>query len=59
MLHLASSLSSQDPSAARVTVYTHKSITVKRRLDLEDDNLQLVSLEAGLPGKKKSLYIVA
>ena len=59
VLHLAPSFSSQDPSAARVAVYTHKSITVKRRPDLEDDDLQLVSLEAGLPGKKKSLYLVA
>ena len=58
-LHLASSLTCPAPSAARVAVYTHKSITVKRRLDLEENDLQLVSLEAGLPGKKKSLYMVA
>ena len=58
-LHLASSLICPTPSAARVAVYNQKSITVKRRLDLEENDLQLVNLEAGLPGKKKSLYMVA
>ena len=58
-LHLASSLTCPTPSAARVAVYTHKSITVKRRPDLEENDLQLVTLEAGLPGKKKSIYMVA
>ena len=58
-LHLASSLSDPSPSPARVAVYTHKSITVKRRPDLEEEGIQLVSLEAGQPGKKKSLYLVA
>ena len=58
-LHLASSLSCMEPSVARVAVYTHKSVTVKRRPDLEESDLQLVSLEAGLPGRRKSLYMVA
>jgi hypothetical protein len=57
-LHLASSLSGPAPSAARVAVYTHKSITVKRRSDLEEKDLQMVCLEAGLPGLRKSLYMV-
>ena len=39
-------------------LYVHKTITVKRRLDLEDEGLQIICLEAGLPGKKKSIYIV-
>ena len=39
-------------------MYTHKSITVKRRPDLEDGGLQMICLEAGLPSKRKSIYIV-
>ena len=45
-------------SVARVAIYSHKSITVKRRPDLEDPLLQLICLEAGLPGQRKSLYMV-
>ena len=58
-LHLPSSLN--DPSLgniAHVAVYTFKSITVKRRADLEDGGLQIICLEAGLPGKRKSIYMV-
>ena len=44
---------------ARVAVYTHKSLTLKRRPGLEENDLQLVTLEVGLPGKKKSIYMVA
>ena len=32
---------------------------VKRRPDLEENDQQLASLKAGLPGKKKLLYMVA
>ena len=58
-LHLAPSLTCPTPSPARVALYTHKSITVKRRPGLEENNLQLVTLEVGLPGMKKSIYMVA
>ena len=58
-LHLSSSIANPAlGSVARVAVYSHKSITVKRRPDLEDPLLQLICLEAGLPGKSKSLYMV-
>ena len=58
-LHLPSSLNNPSlGNIARVAVYVHKTITVKRRLDLEDEGLQMICLEAGLPGKKKSIYIV-
>ena len=60
-LHLASSLSGPEVGGlgvSRVAVYTHSSITVRRRNDLEDGNLQLVCLEAGLPRMKKSIYMV-
>ena len=60
-LHLASSLSSPEVGGlgvSRVAVYTHTSIIVRRRYDLEDGNLQLICLEAGLPRTKKSIYMV-
>jgi hypothetical protein len=57
-LHLASSITNPALGVARVAVYTHKSITVKRRPDLEDEGLQLVSLEAGLPRQRKSIYMI-
>ena len=58
-LHLPSSISNPAlGSVARVAVYTHQSITVKRRFDLEDPLLQLICFEAGLPGKKKSIYMI-
>ena len=58
-LHLPTSISSDTLGhVARVVVYTQKSITVKRRPDLEENDLQLICLEAGLPGKRKSLYMV-
>ena len=58
-LHLPSSITNPAlGSVARVVVYSHKLITVKRRPDLEDPLLQLICLEAGLPGQRKSLYMV-
>ena len=57
-LHLTTSIGNPNISVARVAAYTHKSITVRRRPDLEDNELQLICLEAGLPRMKKSLYIV-
>ena len=54
-LHLASNLFYPAQSAAPVAVYTHKSIMVKSRPDLEKNDLQLASLEARLPGRKKWL----
>ena len=58
-LHLTSSISNPVlGNVARVVVYTSKSITVRRRPDLEDPLLQLISLEAGLPGKRKTIYMV-
>ena len=57
-LHLASSISDPTLAVARMAVYTHKTITVKRQPDLEDADLQLICLEAGLPRQKKSLYLM-
>ena len=40
---------------SRVVVYTHKSLIVKRRGDLEDLSISAIWLEVGLPNKKKIL----
>ena len=40
---------------SRVVVYTHNSLVVRRRYDLEDENISSIWLEVGLPRKKKIL----
>ena len=40
---------------SRVVVYTHNSLVVKRRYDLEDQNISSIWLEVGLPRKRKIL----
>ena len=54
-LHTALTLHNQDLQVSRVVVYTHNSLVVKRREDLEDDNISSIWLEIGLPRKKKIL----
>ena len=43
---------------ARVAVYTHNLLRVKRRHDLEDDMVAAVWLECGLPRQKGMLICV-
>jgi hypothetical protein len=43
---------------ARVVVYTHNILRVKRREDLEDDTVAAVWLECGLPNQKSFLVCV-
>ena len=43
---------------ARVAVYTHNTLRVKRREDLEDDTIAAVLLECGLPNQKGILVCV-
>ena len=43
---------------ARVAVYTHNTLRVKRREDLEDDTIAAVWLECGLPNQKGILVCV-
>ena len=50
-LHLDSAIQTQI-GMARVAVYTHNSLRVKRRPDLEDDRVSAVWLECGLPGQQ-------
>ena len=54
-LHLSPTLSNPSQDTARIVVYTHRSLIVKRRVDLEDKRISAIWLEVGLPHKKKIL----
>ena len=54
-LHIDSSINNTDLGLARVVVYTHNSLRVKRREDLEDDVVAAVWLECGLPNHRSFL----
>ena len=53
-LHLDSCVSNPDLGMARVAVYTHNSLRVKRREDLEDDTVAAVWLEVAYLIRKVS-----
>ena len=55
-LHLESGLGHQ--GMARVAVYTHNTLRVKRRSDLEDPDTAAIWMECGLPGQKGILICV-
>ena len=57
-LHLDSCISNPQLGMARVAVYTHDSLRVKRRPDLEDDTVAAVWLECGLPRQQGILVCV-
>jgi hypothetical protein len=52
-LHTCPTLGNPALDISRVVVYTHQSLVVKRRHDLEDDTISAIWLELGLPHKKK------
>ena len=54
-LHVARSISNPELGIARTVVYTHSSLVVKRRADLEDESLSAVWLEVGMPRQRKIL----
>ena len=54
-LHVPRSINNLALGTARVVVYTHSSLIVKRRQDLENDTIPAVWLEIGLPRQKKIL----
>ena len=54
-LHTAPTISNPDLAISRVVVYTHSSLIVKRRPDLEKDTISAIWLEVGLPRKRKIL----
>ena len=47
--HTCPTLDNPQLKMSRVVVYTHKSLVVKRRHDLEDSSVSAIWLEAGLP----------
>ena len=55
VLHTSPTLQNPDLGIARVVVYTHNSLVVKRRPDLEDDTVSAIWLECGLPRQRKIL----
>ena len=57
-LHLDSSVRNPNLGTARVVVYTHNILRVKRREDLEDDTIAAVWLECGLSNQKSFLVCV-
>ena len=54
-LHTASTLNNRELRVSRVVVYTHNSLVVKRRADLEDNHISSIWMEIGLPRKRKIL----
>ena len=52
-LHSAPTIENPQLDIARMVVYTHSSLVVKRRHDLEDQSLSAVWLELGMPRQKK------
>ena len=52
-LHTAPTLENPLLGISRLVVYTHSSLVVKRRHDLENDSLSAVWLELGMPRQKK------
>ena len=57
-LHLDSCVENPELGMARVAVYTHTSLRVKRRNDLEDSTTAALWLECGLPKQKGILICV-
>ena len=55
LLHTAPTLDNPAMEISRVVVYTHSSLVVKRRSDLEDQTLSAIWLEVGMPRQKKIL----
>ena len=54
-LHRSPTSNNPELSISRVVVYTHRSLVVKRRTDLEDSRISAIWLEVGSPHKKKIL----
>ena len=55
-LHTSPTADNPDLQTSRVVVYTHNSLVVKRRPDLEDNRVSAIWLEVGLPNKRKILH---
>ena len=57
-LHLDSSVDNPELGLARVAVYTHNALRVKRRPDLEDEKIAAIWLQCGLPHQKGILVCI-
>ena len=58
-LHTCPTLENPALRISRVVAYTHKSLIVKRRDDLNDDKISAIWLEVGLPRHKKIIICQA
>ena len=58
-LHTCPTLGNPALRISRVVNYTHKSVIVKRRDDLDDDKISAIWLEVGLPRHKKIIICQA
>ena len=54
-IHTCLTLNNPELAVSRVVVYTHQSLVVTRRHDLEDTTISSIWLEVGLPRQKKIL----
>ena len=52
-LHTAPTLQNHQLGISRMVVYTHSSLVVKRRHDLEHESISAIWLELGMPRQKK------
>ena len=52
-LHTSPTAHNPSLNISRIVVYTHKSLVVKRRPDLEDSRVSAIWMEVGLPNKHK------
>ena len=59
ILHTCDTINNPQLGISRIVVYSHKSLVVKRRRDLEDNTVSAIWLEIGLPRQKKILHCQA
>ena len=58
-LHTCDTIANPELGISRIVVYSHKSLVVKRRRDLEDNTISAIWLEIGLPRQRKILHCQA
>ena len=52
-LHTCDTIANPELGISRIVVYSHKSLVVKRRRDLEDNTISAIWLEIGLPSLQR------
>ena len=58
-MHTCDTLTNPELGVSRIVAYSHKSLVVKRRRDLEDNTISAIWLEIGLPRQRKILHCQA